>query len=62
MGTIPLGKAHRGTLPAYRNFAPLADLNDLVFTGWDIFGGNLYTAVICAARPITPRKGQNQRD
>src|SRR5207245_2127413 len=23
---------------------PLADLNDLVFTGWDIFGGNLYDA------------------
>jgi len=27
-----------------KDFAPIAQLDDLVFTGWDIFGGNLYDA------------------
>jgi len=30
--------------PLIKDFAPIADLNDIVFTGWDIFGGNLYDA------------------
>ncbi|HEY2040483.1 MAG TPA: inositol-3-phosphate synthase, partial [Edaphobacter sp.] len=44
MGTIRLGKRTDARSPLIKDFAPLASLNDLVFTGWDIFGGNLYDA------------------
>src|SRR6202158_3912240 len=44
MGTIRLGKRTDGRSPLIRDFAPIAQLDDLVFTGWDIFGGNLYDA------------------
>jgi myo-inositol-1-phosphate synthase len=44
MGTIRLGKRTDGKSPPIKDFAPIADLNDIVFTGWDIFGGNLYDA------------------
>ena len=37
MGTIRLGKRTDGRSPKINEFVPLADLNDLVFTGWDIF-------------------------
>src|ERR1039458_10733729 len=41
MGTIRLGKRTDANSPLIRDFVPLAKLDDLVFTGWDIFGGNL---------------------
>jgi myo-inositol-1-phosphate synthase len=44
MGTIRLGKRTEGRSPLIKDFAQLAELDDLVFTGWDIFGGDLYTA------------------
>jgi len=44
MGTIRLGKRTDNNTPLVKDFVPLADLNDIVFTGWDIFGGNLYDA------------------
>jgi myo-inositol-1-phosphate synthase len=44
MGTIRLGKRTESNTPLIRDFVPLAGLDDLVFTGWDIFGGNLYDA------------------
>src|SRR5258708_39712248 len=44
MGTIRLGKRTDNNTPLIKDFAPLAQLDDLVFTGWDIFGGNLYDA------------------
>ncbi len=44
MGTIRLGKRTEHRSPLIKDFAPLARLDDLVFTGWDIFGGNLYDA------------------
>ena len=44
MGTIRLGKRTDANSPLMRDFLPLAKLDDLVFTGWDIFGGNLYDA------------------
>jgi myo-inositol-1-phosphate synthase len=44
MGTIRLGKRTDNNTPLIKDFIPLAQLNDLVFTGWDIFGGNLYEA------------------
>ena len=44
MGTIRLGKRTDDNTPLIKDWAPIADLNDIVFTGWDIFGGNLYDA------------------
>jgi myo-inositol-1-phosphate synthase len=44
MGTIRLGKRTDNNSPLIKNFVPIAQLDDLVFTGWDIFGGNLYDA------------------
>jgi len=44
MGTIRLGKRTEGRSPKVKDFVPLADLNDLVFTGWDIFEDNMYVA------------------
>ncbi|HEY2860297.1 MAG TPA: inositol-3-phosphate synthase [Terracidiphilus sp.] len=42
MGTIRLGKRTDNHSPLIKDFAPLADLNDIVFTGWDIFEDNVY--------------------
>src|SRR5579863_3638484 len=42
MGTIRLGKRTDNHSPLIKEFVPLADLNDIVFTGWDIFEDNVY--------------------
>jgi myo-inositol-1-phosphate synthase len=42
MGTIRLGKRTDNKSPLLKDFVPLADLNDIVFTGWDIFEDNVY--------------------
>jgi myo-inositol-1-phosphate synthase len=42
MGTIRLGKRTDNKSPLIRDFVPLAALNDIVFTGWDIFEDNVY--------------------
>ena len=44
MGTIRLGKRTDARSPKIKEFLPLATLNDLVFTGWDIFEDNMYAA------------------
>ncbi len=44
MGTIRLGKRTDANTPLIKDFVDIAPLEDLVFTGWDIFGGNLYDA------------------
>ena len=44
MGTIRLGKRTDKRAPKIKDFVPLAELNDLVFTGWDIFEDDMYTA------------------
>src|ERR671935_433072 len=44
MGTIRLGKRTDGRSPKVKEFVPLAGLDDLVFTGWDIFEDNMYDA------------------
>src|SRR5262245_32740421 len=43
-GTIRLGKRTDGRSPSIKKFVPLADLSQLVFTGWDIFEDNMYEA------------------
>jgi myo-inositol-1-phosphate synthase len=48
MGTVRLGKRTDGRSPAIKDFVPLAGLDDLVFTGWDIFEDNMYDAAINA--------------
>jgi myo-inositol-1-phosphate synthase len=42
MGTIRLGKRTDSKSPLIKDFVPLSDLKDLVFTGWDIFADNVY--------------------
>ena len=44
MGTVRLGKRTDNRSPKIREFVPLAELNDLVFGGWDIFEDNCYEA------------------
>ncbi len=44
MGTIRLGKRTDARSPKVKEFVPLAGLDDLVFTGWDIFEDDMYTA------------------
>jgi myo-inositol-1-phosphate synthase len=44
MGTVRLGKRTEARSPKIKEFVPLAGLDDLVFTGWDIFEDDMYTA------------------
>src|SRR5580698_1022044 len=44
MGTIRLGKRTGNNTPLIKDFCPLASLDDIVFTGWDIFEDNMYQA------------------
>ena len=48
MGTIRLGKRTDARSPLIRKFAPLANLDQLVFTGWDIFKDDMYAAALNA--------------
>ena len=44
MGTIRLGKRTEARAPRIKDFVPLAELNDIVFGGWDIFEEDCYAA------------------
>ncbi len=44
MGTIRLGKRTEKRVPKIKEFIELAELNDLVFAGWDIFEDDVYQA------------------
>lgn len=44
MGTIRLGKRTEKRTPLIKDFVPLANLDDIVFGGWDIFEDNCYVA------------------
>jgi myo-inositol-1-phosphate synthase len=48
MGTIRLGKRTEKRFPSIKDFVPLANLEDLVFGGWDIFPDNCYEAALKA--------------
>ncbi|MDF9830448.1 inositol-3-phosphate synthase [Parabacteroides sp. PF5-6] len=48
LATIRLGKRTENRFPKIKDVVPLADLNDLVFGGWDIFSEDLYDATIHA--------------
>ena len=51
MGTIRLGKRTDNRSPLIRDFVPLAELDDLIFGGWDIFEDNCYEAA-CKAEVL----------
>jgi myo-inositol-1-phosphate synthase len=44
MGTVRLGKRTEGRSPKIKEIVPLADLDSIVFGGWDIFEDNSYQA------------------
>jgi len=44
LGTIRLGKRTDNHSPFIKDFVPLAELDDIVFGGWDIFKDNAYQA------------------
>ncbi|MDR2498340.1 MAG: inositol-3-phosphate synthase [Tannerellaceae bacterium] len=48
LATIRLGKRNENRFPKIKDVVPLADLNDIVFGGWDIFEENIYAAAIHA--------------
>ena len=48
MGRIRLGKRTENKNPLIKDFVPLADLESLVFGGWDIFDENLYKSALKA--------------
>ena len=50
MGTVRLGKRTDARSPLIKDFVPLAKLDDLCFTGWDIFADNMFEAASVGAR------------
>ena len=44
LANIRLGKKEENRFPKIKDVVPLADLNDIVFGGWDIFEDNVYEA------------------
>jgi myo-inositol-1-phosphate synthase len=48
MGNIRLGKRTENRYPKIKDFVPLADLNDIVFGGWDVYSDNVFEAAMKA--------------
>jgi len=48
MGHIRLGKRTDNRNPKVKDFVPLADFNDIVFGGWDVYEDNVYDAAMKA--------------
>ena len=48
IGTIRLGKRTEKKEPKIKDFVPLANLEDLVFGGWDVYEDNVYEAALNA--------------
>ncbi|WP_341906842.1 inositol-3-phosphate synthase [Fluviicola taffensis] len=44
MGNIRIGKRTDNRYPLIKDFVPIADLNDIVFGGWDVYDDNVYEA------------------
>lgn len=44
LATIRLGKRNENRFPKIKDVVPLADMNDLVFGGWDLFEEDVYQA------------------
>ena len=48
LDTIRLGKRTENRVPYIKDFVPLADIEDLIFGGWDIFPDNCYQGALKA--------------
>jgi myo-inositol-1-phosphate synthase len=48
MGRIRLGKRTEGRHPLIKDFVPLANLEDIVFGGWDVYADNVFEAAMHA--------------
>ena len=48
MGNIRLGKRTENRFPKIKDFVPLANLNDIVFGGWDVYEDNVFDAAMNA--------------
>ncbi|MFD2146420.1 inositol-3-phosphate synthase [Mucilaginibacter antarcticus] len=48
MGTIRLGKRTENRRPKIKDFVPLANLNDIVWGGWDVYTDNVYESAMNA--------------
>ncbi|MFO0322142.1 MAG: inositol-3-phosphate synthase [Bacteroidota bacterium] len=48
LGNIRIGKRTDNYNPRIKDFVPLANLNDIVFGGWDIYSDNVYEAAVNA--------------
>ena len=48
MGNIRIGKRTENCNPAINEFVPLAQLNDIVFGGWDLYEDNVYESALNA--------------
>ncbi len=48
LATMRIGKREENNFPKIKDAVPLADLNDIVFGGWDIFEDNAYEAAVHA--------------
>jgi len=48
MGTIRLGKRTEKRIPKIKDFVELAEIDDLVFAGWDIFDESVYDSALKA--------------
>jgi myo-inositol-1-phosphate synthase len=53
MGNIRLGKRTENRYPKIKDFVSLAELNDIVFGGWDVYEDNVYEAA-SKARVLEP--------
>ena len=62
MGHIRLGKRTEHRTPLIKDFAPLANLNDIEFAAWDIFEDNAFEAALKAGvlkkEDLEPVKGE----
>src|ERR687895_1047039 len=48
LGTVRLGKRTESRVPKLKDFVPLAEMEDLVFGGWDAFPDDAYEAAVIA--------------
>src|ERR1700743_3956798 len=44
MGNIHLNRKSGNNYPKIKDFVPLANLQDIVFGGWEVYEDNVYTA------------------
>ena len=61
LATMRIGKREENNFPKIKDAVPLADLNDIVFGGWDIFEDNAYEAAK-HAEVLTPEDLNKVKD